>query len=159
MKNIILIMCFGTSIAAISLAEPNVRDSGQAVSAVRFVMVDVMLDPGGLPLAAYQIELTASEPEVKIVGVEGGDHAAFAEPPYYDPAALSDHRIIIAAFNTDPDVPQMRTRVASVHLQVPVDYPPDYDAQLVVAAGPEGERIEAILDIELRTEPGHPGAE
>src|SRR5258708_5660502 len=66
-----------------------------------FAYVDVFIDPHGTPLAAYQFELRATAGDVKLVGIEGGEHAAFAKPPYYDPKALLNDRIVIAAFNTD----------------------------------------------------------
>jgi hypothetical protein len=53
-----------------------------------FTFVDVFIDPQGKPLAAYQFELRTTAGEAKLVGIEGGEHAAFAHPPYYDPKAL-----------------------------------------------------------------------
>ena len=99
---------------------------------VRFAAVDVYIDAGDRPLAAYQFELSASAGEFKIVGIEGGEHAAFAEPPYYDPAALSRDRVIIAAFNTGDDLPNGKVRVARVHVQVIGEPSPAYDVKLIV---------------------------
>jgi hypothetical protein len=81
----------------------------------RFVALDIFVDSGATPLAAYQFELSASKGEIQIVGVEGGEHPAFAEPPYYDPAALQHERIIIAAFNTgtNTQLPVGKTRVGA----------------------------------------------
>ncbi len=88
-----------------------------------FVAIDIYIDSGNTPLAAYQFEFTARG--TKLVGVEGGEHAAFADAPYYDPAALADNgnprqgeRIIVAAFSTEHDLPTGRIRVARLHLQV-----------------------------------------
>lgn len=100
----------------------------------RFEAVDILLDPGGTPLAAYQIEFVADPGRVKLVGIEGGDHPAFREPPYYDPAALSRSRVILAALSTASDLPKDKTRVARLHLQVEGVGPPEYAAKLVVAA-------------------------
>src|ERR1051325_4419258 len=61
----------------------------------RFVAVDIVVDSGSTPPAAYQVGLSGARGEIQIVGVEGGESAAFAEPPYYDPAALQHERIII----------------------------------------------------------------
>lgn len=91
----------------------------QAADAVRFEIVDVFAS-SAQPLAAYQFELRAESGDARIVGVEGGEHAAFQTAPYYDPAALRTGRIIIGAFSTANDLPpaNARTRVARVHLEV-----------------------------------------
>ena len=53
-----------------------------------FTYVDVFIDPHGRALGAYQFELRATAGDVALVGIEGGEHAAFSHPPYYDPKAL-----------------------------------------------------------------------
>ncbi len=115
---------------------------------VRFAPVHIYLDSGDKPLAAYQFELRARTGRIKIVGVEGGEHAAFQEAPYYDPAALMNDRIIIAAFNTGGDLPHGRTRIATIHLQILGDAEPQYELKLIVAADPEGENLPAQLTLE-----------
>ena len=119
----------------------------EAGPAVRFEAVDVYVDSGKGTLAAYQFELAAEVGEVKIVGIEGGDHAAFAEPPYYDPAALAHNRVIIAAFNTGADLPTGKTRVARVHVQVTGAAEPEYALKLHVAADANGREIEATVSV------------
>ncbi len=114
---------------------------------MRFVYVDVFIDAGDQPLAAYQFELSAAQGEIKIVGVEGGDHPAFAEPPYYDPKALQNDRIIIAAFDTDTDLPTGKTRIARVHLAIIGNQKPDYVVELSVAATTDGSEIPATTAI------------
>ncbi|MHC4768662.1 MAG: hypothetical protein ACYTEI_08130, partial [Planctomycetota bacterium] len=69
---------------------------------VRFQAVHVSVDTGDEPLAAYQLDLRAATDNVRIVGIEGGAHPAFADPPYYDPAAIQGDRVIIGAFSTVP---------------------------------------------------------
>ena len=133
---------------------------------VRFVPVHIYLDSGNRPLAAYQFELVCrvparasspgadnasrrpAEPQIKIVGVEGGAHPAFRSAPYYDPAALMNDRIIIAAFNTGTDLPRGRTRIATIHLQILGDAEPQYDLKLVTAADQDGEKITANLSLQ-----------
>src|SRR5689334_1766283 len=66
----------------------------------RFMVVDVQLDSGAESLAAYQLEFLSTNGTVKIVGIEGGEHAAFKQPPYYDPAAMQQDHVILGAFNT-----------------------------------------------------------
>ena len=109
--------------------------------AIRFTHVDVFIDAKDQPLAAYQFELAAEKGEVKIVGIEGGEHVAFKAPPYYDPAAMSRDHVIIAAFNTGKDLPKGKTRVARVHVQVTGETKPEYVIKLEVAASSEGRPI------------------
>jgi len=114
---------------------------------VRFEAVDVYMDSGDQPLAAYQFEFAAEAGEIAIVGIEGGEHPAFKEPPYYDPAALSKERIIIAAFNTGRNLPKDKTRVATLHVQVIGETGPEYVVKLEVAASAEGQRIPATVTL------------
>ena len=119
------------------------RPAGEPASnpAVRFTYVDVHIDSRSEPLASYQFELAAEKGEVKIVGIEGGEHAAFKAPPYYDPAAMSRDHVIIAAFNTGKDLPKGKTRVARVHVQITGEQRPEYAIKLTVAASSEGQPI------------------
>jgi hypothetical protein len=117
----------------------------------RFEPVYVYIDSGQEQLAAYQFELRAVKGNVKIVGVEGGEHKAFSEPPYYDPAALMNNRIIIAAFNTGEDLPTGWTRAATIHFQIIGDVEPEYEIKLAVAADGSGRRIPAKTSIEKGT--------
>jgi hypothetical protein len=137
------------SIVAPLLANVPARTAKKpAEGRVRFAPVDVHLDSGDKPLAAYQFELRARTGQIKIVGVEGGAHPAFQEAPYYDPAALMNDRIIIAAFNTGSDLPHGRTRIATIHLQILGDAEPQYQLKLIVAANQEGEKIPAELSLQ-----------
>jgi hypothetical protein len=115
---------------------------------VRFEAVDVYMDSGEVPLAAYQFELAAETGEIKIVGIEGGEHPAFKEPPYYDPAALSNDRIIIAAFNTGQNLPSGKTRVARVHLQIIGEREPQLLIRIEVTASAQGQEIPAAVTLE-----------
>ena len=54
----------------------------------RVEALDIHVDSGAAPLAAWQIELTERNGRMTVVGVENGADAAFAEPPYYDRAAV-----------------------------------------------------------------------
>jgi hypothetical protein len=98
-----VILCvFALLLSSFSVAATDPHDSvpPTTTSAPHFSWVDVYIDPSAQPLAAYQLELTASGAGVTLVGVEGGEHPAYAEPPYYDPKANLQNRIVIAAFNT-----------------------------------------------------------
>lgn len=130
------------------LLAPQASHAGKRIEQrVRFAPVHVYLDSGGKLLAAYQFELKAITGQIKIVGVEGGEHPAFQEAPYYDPAALMNDRIIIAAFNTGRDLPTGRTRIATIHLQILRDAEPEYELTLVAAADADGQNIPAVLNL------------
>ncbi|MCH8878353.1 MAG: hypothetical protein IID34_00545 [Planctomycetes bacterium] len=115
--------------------------------AVRFEYIDVYIDSDAVPLAAYQFELTDASESIKIVGIEGGEHEAFATPPYYDPKALKNNRVIIAAFSTADALPTDKTRVATVHVQVDVDVIPEITINLAVAGDVQGNEINAKVSI------------
>ncbi len=130
-------------------------EAGQAATKVgpkvRFAPLHIFLDSGSRPLAAFQLELKSAAGQIKIVGVEGGQHAAFKEAPYYDKAALyKSNRIIIAAFNTGRELPKGRTRIATIHLQIIGDAEPDYELKLTVAADAKAKEIPAKISFETR---------
>ena len=126
-------------LAACVWPQAPAQDSGR----VRFRAIDIIIDTGDAPLAAYQFELAAEMGTIAIIGIEGGEHPAFAEPPYYDAAALQKNHIIIAAFSTQKDLPAGKTRVARVHVRVTGDTEPQYVVALRVAASPDGTHIPA----------------
>ncbi len=118
---------------------------------IRFDAIDVYVDSGAQPLAAYQLDLSATAGDVKIVGIEGGEHPAFTDPPYYDPAAMRHDRVIIAAFSTAPPerLPNGRTRIATIHVQIAGDIEPTYITEFTIAATADGKVIAA--DVVLQT--------
>ena len=113
-----------------------------------FTFVDIFVDPHGKPLAAYQFELRATAGDVKLVGIEGGEHKAFAQPPYYDPKALLNDRVVIAAFTTASadTLPSAKTRVARLMVRAGTGKPA-YDVKLRVAASADAKPIEAAISI------------
>lgn len=142
-----------TAPAPVQTAAPRVSpDQGS----IRFETVDVFVDPGATALAAWQLEVTPRTREgtsVTLVGIEGGGdaeggaHAAFAKPAYYDPAALSpegDGRVILAAYSTSKDLPTGRTRVARLHVMIEGDAPDGatFDISLRIAADAQGREID-----------------
>jgi hypothetical protein len=162
-----LLLSVALACLTILLMPPQVSQASKPIKErVRFAPVHVYLDPAGKPLAAYQFELVCSVPvrayapgednasrrhyehPVKIVGVEGGEHAAFKDAPYYDPAALMNKRIIIAAFNTGADLPTTRTRIATIHLQITGDAEPKYDLILTTTADANGEKLPVEITLE-----------
>lgn len=125
--------------------EPGTNPSTRP--AVRFVPIDVYLDVSETPLAAYQIELIAEADDTALVGVEGGEHPAFVQPPYYDPEALYGHRIILAAFSTEQELPTGLVRVARLHVRTTASDQPQFKTHLQTAANRDGAPIAAAVVI------------
>ena len=155
MKEITAIILMSISIMVPVLAQQSEQDITTVQPIVRFAPLHIYLDSGSRPLAAFQFELKAAAGKpapakagVKIVGVEGGQHAAFKEAPYYDPAALAKDHIIIAAFNTGSELPTGRTRIATIHLQIIGEAEPDYELKLTVAADADAKEIPAKISFE-----------
>lgn len=119
---------------------------------IQFAAVDVFLDSGSHPLAAYQLDFVAKGNDVKIVGIEGGEHVAFQDPPHYDPVAMRRERVILAAFSTEALLPNGRTRVATVHLQYR-GKAPLYSTKLTTAASVGGESIPVKLKLQPKSNP------
>jgi len=117
---------------------------------VRFEAVHIYLDSGTDDLAAYQISLRAVTGDVKIVGIEGGEHEAFKQPPFYDPKAIQQERVVLAAFSLKPKsaLPKGRVRVATIHLQVTGGTEPKFEAKLQAAANYSGEKFTPTISIE-----------
>jgi hypothetical protein len=126
----------------------------QTTNTIHFKTIDIFVDSKEKPLAAYQLEFKSQTGNAKIVGVEGGEHEAFKEAPYYDPKAMQQERVIIAAFstNTEGQLPKGKTRVATIHVQVTGDKDPDYAVELETAADSQGKKISAETSFEQRKE-------
>src|SRR5512145_190868 len=89
-----ILLGFGLAAGLVAQDAPAVEEHrGQ------FRAVDIYLDAGSTPLAAYQLEFSITNQVAKIAGIEGGEHPAFRTPPHYDPKAMQQERVIIAAFN------------------------------------------------------------
>jgi hypothetical protein len=124
-------------------AAPVERDEPARISstsAVRFATVDVRIDPKGKPLAAYQVSIAAPQ-NTQLVGIEGGDDPAFRDPPYYDPKALQNNGVTLAAFNTGNDLPKASFRAARLHLQISGEQTPTLHVNLMVASDADGKSI------------------
>ena len=109
---------------------------------MRFAYVDVYLDSAERSLAAYQVEFSAAS-DVKILSLEGGEHVAFKAAPYYDPTALNQNRVVLAAYSTGEALPTARTRVARVHVQAAGAVTPR--VKLVVAGSTDARAIDAAV--------------
>lgn len=129
-----------TQVTTVEIEPPEDADDG-----IRFEAIDVFLNCGTNHLAAWQLEVQSKNSAVEIVGIEGGEHAAFAEPAYYDPKAMNSNRVILAAFSTANDLPSGKTRVARIHVQCSGRNVTEYSTVLSVAADSDGQRIPASL--------------
>jgi hypothetical protein len=110
------------------------------------------VDSGSTPLAAFQLEFAATNGVAKIVGIEGGEHSAFRQPPYYDPKAIQHERVIIASFSTAAaaDLPTGKTRLATIHYQTTDTQPPQFELKLQTAGDAQGIRISVQASFEER---------
>ena len=113
----------------------------------RFEAIDVFVDSGNQRLAAWQLEVKSTANDVQIVGIEGGEHPAFAEPPYYDKRAMNNNRVIIAAFSTGDNLPSGRSRVARIHVQVRGSGARTWLSELTTSATTDGTRIPAEISV------------
>ena len=119
-----LILCtlFALATTSLGFRATTTIHVEQNAPTVRFAAVDIVLTlPDGAELGSYQVEL-APLPEqaarVRVVGIEGGEHAAFKTPPFYDPKAIGNERVILAAYSTAAELPTGRSRIARVHYEV-----------------------------------------
>ena len=132
-----VIMLFGLA-AALHAGQPA-GEEGHS----RFRAVDIYLDSKGAPLAAYQLEFAVTNAAANIVGIEGGEHPAFHEAPFYDARAIQHERVIIAAFSTESaeKLPTGKTRIATIHLQIIGGGEPEFVLKLQAAADSQGIKI------------------
>ena len=119
-------------------------------SQAHFHAVDIYVDSGNAPLAAYQLEFSVTNVVTKIAGIEGGQHRAFRDAPFYDPKAMQQERVIIGAFSTDnpENLPKGKTRVATIHLETFGNTPPIFQLTLQTAADSAGNKIPVTVTCE-----------
>ena len=123
--------------------------AGASVAAdLRFAAVEIYVDSGAAPLAAWQVELTEADGRMRVAGIENGEAAAFAEPPRYDLDAVEAgeaDRVIVAAYSLSPEgaLPRGRTRVTTVHVQIAGAGEPHFQVRLVAAGDAQGHPIAA----------------
>ena len=148
MKTLGAIIIFSMCIIVSVFAEQPGYYATETESSVRFTPLRVYIDSGERSLGAFQFELRTIRGDVKIVGVEGGEHKAYKQPPYYDPAALANNRIKIAAFNTSGELPSGKSRIATLHLMITGSVEPEYKLDLTVSADADAEEIPAEITFE-----------
>ena len=115
----------------------------QSTNTIRFQAIEIFADSQTTALAAYQLEFTVTSGNAKIVGIEGGEHPTFADAPFYDPKAIQHERVILAAFSTQPadKLPNGKTRVATIHLQISGNGELKFETKLTTAASSDGNKI------------------
>jgi hypothetical protein len=133
-------------------AELRAQQAADEEGRSRFRAVDIFIDSGSTPLAAYQVEFAATNGGAKIAGIEGGQPEVFREPPFYDPRAMQHERVIIASFSTAPvkNLPIGKTRVATIHLQTRGTLEPKFELKLETAGDAQGQKISALASFEER---------
>jgi hypothetical protein len=136
--------------------EPATAPNAAAPESDRFVVADVMVESGVQALAAYQIEVVGTNANglVKVVGIEGGESAAFRSPPYYDPAAMQGERVILGAYSTaaTEQLPRGEMRIASVHCLVSGGASPAFHAKVSAAATTDGQPITIRVNVKERNQ-------
>jgi hypothetical protein len=149
LKTLLIILLCGLA-ARLFAQQPVVEEPR-----VRFRAVDIYVNSTNALLAAYQIEFSVTNVLTKIVGVEGGEHPAFREAPFYDSKAIQQERVIIAAFsaNAGDKLPVGKTRVATIHIQTTGAEAPRFNVKLQTAAEPGGNKIAAGVTAEERKTP------
>ena len=115
---------------------------------MRLASYDVFVDSGAAPLAAWQVEVVDEAHVAQLAGVEGGEHLAFAEPPFYDPRAMLTDRVVLAAFRTDGALPAGRVLVARLQFQIRSGqiegvHTPRFTVRLIAAATSNASSIAA----------------
>lgn len=124
---------------------------------VTFVSVQLLIDPNGRPLAAYQLELDSAGAEFQVVGLVASPHAAYTREPYYDLNAnhRNTDRLILANYSLADadDLPAGPVEVATVNLALRGSYPahdlPPLTLKLTAAYDPDGEKIDAAASYQM----------
>jgi hypothetical protein len=144
--HILVLLIFGLAVQL--LAQHPADEEGRG----RFCAVDIFVDSGSTPLAAYQLRFAVTNGLARIVGIEGGEHPAFRQPPFYDPKAIQNEAAVIAAFSTAPsaELPTGKTRIATIHLRASGSLPPQFQLKLQIAADAQGNKISCIASFEQR---------
>ncbi len=144
--SLLLVLLLGLAV------EPLAQQTAAELGRSRFCAVDIFVDSGSTPLAAYQLRFAVTNLMAKIVGIEGGEHPAFRRPPFYDPKAIQNEVAIVASFNTAPaaELPKGKTRVATIHLRTTGTLRPQFDLKLQTAADTHGNKIDCVASFEPR---------
>jgi hypothetical protein len=149
MRRLVLIFAL-LMLAAARAAAPigaSAQTSPSTADDVKFTAMEVYVDPHGTALAAYQVQINATAGDIALVGIEGGEHPAFSQPPYYDKRAILDRQVILAAYSTAANLPSGKTRVATLMVRISGKQQPKWSAMLMVAGSAEGRSIDASVTV------------
>jgi hypothetical protein len=139
----VIVLLGAASVAGEAEPAPNAETAGSP-----FRPLEVYVDSGKQQLVAYQIEISYDPKTVKVLSLEGGEPKAFKDAPHYDPAGMTQGKIVIAAFTTDhAKAPRGKNRLARLHLMVKGKATPKISAKLITAAKPGGKRIKAKVEL------------
>lgn len=111
----------------------------------RFSTLNLQIDTSGEELSAWQLRAEFVDPDTRIVGIEGGSDAAFADAPHYDPRALNGGEIILAALSAHQTLPAGRVTVAVLHVEHARENPPRLKVIDLIAVGPDGNETPATV--------------
>jgi hypothetical protein len=129
--------------AIAQLAVRTGTQSKQKIERASFRVIDIFVDPKGKSLGAYQLHWKVTTQNARIVGIEGGDHPAFRNPPQYDPRSIQGERVVVAAFNTgaEKSLPKGRIRIGSIHIEAAAAAICRFEIENLEAADAQGGRI------------------
>jgi len=124
---------------------------------ITFVSVQLLIDPQGRPLAAYQIEIDSAGADFQVVGLVASPHPAYTREPYYDLDANNRNtdRLILANYSLADadDLPAGPVEVATVNLALRGNYHaddlPPITVKLTAAYDHESEKIGAVASYQM----------
>lgn len=128
---------------------PSPPPQERATSPSSFTWVDVWVDSGQTPLAAWQVKVRATEGQVSLVGVEGVDFPDARKAPWFDEKARGGSEVIVASFSPQESLqlPRGRVCVARLHLEVRGSTAPRFAAEAVTAATFGGARFPITVNV------------
>ena len=148
----ILVLALSLAFSVIAMTSgqstPPEGDDAAPVTAPRFEAIPLLMT-SDTPLAAYQLTFHASAGDVRIVGLEGGAVHPFTNPPYADPAAIQNDRVVIGDYSlaAETALPSGTFRIATIHVEIRGMTPPTYHVALTAAAARDGRTLEATATI------------
>jgi hypothetical protein len=138
----------------VAFVPASVSTSAAEVAPQRaFSTIEIYLDGGDQPLAAYQLTLQYAQADTRLVGIEGGSTPAFADAPHYDPRALRGGTIKLAAMQLEGPWPTHRVHVATLHVEHSATVTPRLAASQVVAATRNGGAATVDFSYEIGDSP------
>ena len=96
---------------------PGVSQSRSLTSRLQPPIVDIYLDTGSHPLAAYTIELRYDPQVVAVLDVSHPGRGGFPGTPMVEPASFARGVTRIVGLHTGASLPRGRVRVARVHFR------------------------------------------